>query len=87
LYDDLSDEDELVLVSDHGLQDGLHTDKAMIAATDPAFADHVSSVLDVREAVEDELRTNDHTPTPRTERTDAGDSEEVRQQLEDLGYM
>jgi predicted AlkP superfamily pyrophosphatase or phosphodiesterase len=87
LYNDLSDEDELVLVSDHGLQDGLHTDKAMIAATDPAFADHVSSVLDVREAVEDELRTNDHTPTPRTERTDAGDSEEVRQQLEDLGYM
>lgn len=87
LCDDLGDDDELVVVSDHGLQDGLHTDEAMIAATDPTLVERVSSVLDVRETIEDELRTNDHTPTPRTERTDADDSEEVRQQLEDLGYM
>jgi predicted AlkP superfamily phosphohydrolase/phosphomutase len=87
LRSDLGGDDELVVVSDHGLQDGLHTDEAMIASTDPAVVDQVSSVLDVREAVEAELRTDDHTPTPRTERTDAGDSEAVRQQLEDLGYM
>jgi predicted AlkP superfamily pyrophosphatase or phosphodiesterase len=87
LRSDLGEDDELVVVSDHGLQDGLHTDEAMIAATDPTVIDRVSSVLDVREAIEDELQTNDHTPTPQTEETDVGDSKEVRQQLEDLGYM
>lgn len=87
LYDDLSDEDELVLVSDHGLQDGLHTDDAMIAATDPSIIEGVSSVLDVRAAVESELDLRDHTPAPREDGVEMSDSSEVREQLEDLGYM
>jgi predicted AlkP superfamily pyrophosphatase or phosphodiesterase len=87
LYDDLSDEDELVLVSDHGLQDGLHTDEAMIAATDPSIIEDVSSVLDVRTALESELDLHDHIPSPRDDAVEMGDSSEVREQLEDLGYM
>jgi predicted AlkP superfamily pyrophosphatase or phosphodiesterase len=87
LRGDLDDGDELVLVSDHGLQDGLHTEEAMIASTEPAIVEGVSSVLDVREALEAELDRRDHTPAPRREGTTVGDSSEVREQLEDLGYM
>jgi hypothetical protein len=87
LRNDLSDGDELVLVSDHGLQDGLHTDEAMIAATDPSIVKDVSSVLDVRAAVETELDRHDHTPTLHDDAVEMGDSNAVREQLEDLGYM
>jgi hypothetical protein len=87
LRGDLDDDDELVLVSDHGLQDGLHTENAMIAATDPAIVEAVSSVLDVRSALETELDDTDHTPAKRDDTTERGDSTEVREQLEDLGYM
>ncbi|WP_336325850.1 alkaline phosphatase family protein [Halovenus sp. HT40] len=87
LRGDLGEDDELVLVSDHGLQDGLHTETAMIAATDPDIIDGVASVLDVRQAIETELDSHDHTPEGREEDTELGDSSEVREQLEDLGYM
>jgi predicted AlkP superfamily pyrophosphatase or phosphodiesterase len=87
LRNDLSDGDELVLVSDHGLQDGLHTDEAMIAATDQSIVEDVSSVLDVRAALENELDRHDHTPEPRDDAVEMGDSSAVREQLEDLGYM
>ena len=90
LHDDLGPEDELVLVSDHGLQDGVHTDEAMVAATDPGFVERVDSVLDVRGAVDAELDGGDHAPTPREfERLtgDQADGGAVREQLEDLGYM
>lgn len=85
---DLAEDDELLVVSDHGLQEGMHTDEAMVAATDPDLVASIDSVLDVRGAIESELDRNDHAP----ERTfvDAGDSvqgEAVREQLEDLGYM
>jgi len=33
LHDDLDDGDELLLVSDHGLQDGVHTHEAMVSST------------------------------------------------------
>lgn len=89
LRSDLDDDDELVIVSDHGLQDGLHTEEAMIASTDPAIVEGVSSVLDVCKALKSELDTNDHTPVSRSEDAEfgSGDSMEVREQLEDLGYM
>jgi predicted AlkP superfamily pyrophosphatase or phosphodiesterase len=87
LREDLREDDELILVSDHGLQDGLHTDKAMSAATDPKVIQNVSSVLDVRAAVENELTRSDHTPVQKSRDTGIGDSNEVREQLEDLGYM
>lgn len=84
---DLNEEDELVLVSDHGLQDGLHTEEAMIAATEPSVVDAVESVLDVRDAIEEQLTMGDHTPTHRDDRGGQFGSEAVREQLEDLGYV
>jgi len=90
LRGDLEPHDELVLISDHGLQDGVHTDEAMVAATDPEFVERVDSVLDFRAAVDAELAGGDHAPTPRQFDRTAGaevDGEVVREQLEDLGYM
>jgi predicted AlkP superfamily pyrophosphatase or phosphodiesterase len=87
LRGDLQEDDELVLVSDHGLQDGLHTEEAMIAATDPELIADVSSVLDVRTAIETELDSRDHAPPSRADDAELDDSSEVREQLEDLGYM
>ncbi|ARS90815.1 alkaline phosphatase family protein [Natrarchaeobaculum aegyptiacum] len=88
LVSDLDESNELVLVSDHGLQDGLHTEEAMVAATKPAMIEKISSVLDVCEAIEFELDHTDHTPTPPSDqRTKLGDSDKVREQLEDLGYL
>jgi predicted AlkP superfamily pyrophosphatase or phosphodiesterase len=88
LRSDLKDGDELLLVSDHGLQDGLHTDEAMVAGTDSETVDSINSVTDVRSAIDDALSRHNHRPEPRWQ--DGGDenhSEAVREQLEDLGYM
>ena len=87
LRGDLRAGDELVLVSDHGLQDGLHTDEAMIAATDPDVVDAVESVLDVRAAIESLLDEGGHEPEQRDDRAGGLESEAVREQLEDLGYV
>ena len=87
LRGDLDAGDELVLVSDHGLQDGLHTDEAMIAATDPGVVDAVESVLDVRAAIESLLDEGGHEPEQRDDRAGGLESEAVREQLEDLGYV
>ncbi|MDZ7687777.1 MAG: alkaline phosphatase family protein [Halobacteriales archaeon] len=88
LRDDLGD-DELLLVSDHGLQDGVHTHEAMVAGTKEEMVESIDSVTDVRGAVEDELRAGDHQPAPdeTTARRDDEKGEKVREQLEDLGYM
>ncbi|MFC7028104.1 alkaline phosphatase family protein [Halomicroarcula sp. GCM10025324] len=85
---DLGETDELLLVSDHGLQDGVHTHEAMVASTEPSIVDRIASVLDVKAAIEVELDRVDHRPTERTvETAGPGDAEAVREQLEDLGYM
>ena len=60
---DLQLEDELVLVSDHGLQEGLHTDEAMIAAIGPRVVDAVGGVLDIRNVVEELLERGKQTPS------------------------
>jgi len=94
LAGDLGDADELLLVSDHGLRDGVHTDEAMIAGTAGRLVADVGSVLDVRGAIEAELDGHDHRPDPErdgvataAEDDSRPDSPEVRQQLEDLGYF
>ena len=87
LREDLADGDELVLVSDHGLQNGLHTDEAMLAATDPEVVEAVESVLDVRAAIEGLLEGGGHNPEGRGDRQGGLQSEAVREQLEDLGYV
>jgi len=89
LADDLADGDELLVLSDHGLQDGMHTEEAMVAGTDPEMVEAIDSVLDVRGAVEEELAAGTHAPEPSESpgAETAGRSEEVEQQLRDLGYM
>jgi predicted AlkP superfamily pyrophosphatase or phosphodiesterase len=90
LREDLGDDDELLLVSDHGLQDGLHTEEAMVAATAPRLCDSIESVTDVKDTINRELRDHNHEPrAPRSSESDILDSEgsDVRDQLEDLGYM
>lgn len=87
LVGDLEDGDELVIVSDHGLQDGLHTDVAIIAATDPETVSTVESVLTVRQAIESLLERGDHVTEERPDATGGVESDAVRQQLEDLGYV
>jgi predicted AlkP superfamily pyrophosphatase or phosphodiesterase len=87
LRTDLTEEDVLILVSDHGLQEGLHTDRAMIASSDPAVIEDVESVVDVYDAIQTELNSHTHTPTQSTERTAVSGSTAVQEQLEDLGYM
>ncbi len=62
LRSDLCENDELVLVSDHGLQDGRHTDEAMIASTNRELLADVESVLDIRGALERELDASTHRP-------------------------
>jgi len=84
---DLDDGDELLLVSDHGLQDGVHTHEAMVAGTDSETVQRIESVRDVRAAVESALDAGDHASTD--EASDFGEegAEAVQAQLEDLGYM
>ncbi|WP_277541084.1 alkaline phosphatase family protein [Haloarcula laminariae] len=86
LRGDLSEGDELLLVSDHGLQDGVHTHEAMVAATGGALIEEIASVTDVRGAIDDELDGGDHVPEEAVSfGTEGGDR--VQEQLEDLGYM
>ena len=85
---DLEEGDELLLVSDHGLQDGVHTHEAMVAATDADIVADIESVTDVRAAIEAELARTDHSPESRVlDDTDGTGGDAVREQLEDLGYM
>lgn len=89
LRDDLGEDDVLLLVSDHGLQEGLHTDEAMVAATNPDFISPIASVLDVREAIDTELERGSHKPSehPELGTRDTEQSKAVKGQLEDLGYL
>lgn len=89
---DLEAGDELLLVSDHGLQDGVHTHEAMVAGTSEEMVRRIESVTDVRAAIDAELDRGDHRPRGKGARAaaaerDAEMGEQVREQLEDLGYM
>jgi hypothetical protein len=88
LRGDLSEDDELLLVSDHGLKEGVHTEPAMVAATTDHLVAGVDSVEGVRQAIERELDDTDHRPDGHGFRME-GDAEgdAVKEQLEDLGYM
>jgi predicted AlkP superfamily pyrophosphatase or phosphodiesterase len=87
LRGDLSEDDELFLVSDHGLQDGIHTDEAMVAGTDPRMIGEVESVRDIRGAVESELTRGSHEPVTKELGHSRSADSDVAQQLEELGYM
>lgn len=87
LYGDLGDDDELLLVSDHGLQDGVHTESALVAATSPELVDGIDSVVDVRAAIDEELSRRDHAARESPETVEREDGTAVKEQLEDLGYL
>lgn len=88
LRDDLEAGDELLLVSDHGLQDGIHTEEAMVVATDADLIDTVEDVTDLKAAIDGELESADHRPTGHGFDVDVeADAAAVREQLEDLGYV
>jgi predicted AlkP superfamily pyrophosphatase or phosphodiesterase len=84
---DLEDGDELLLVSDHGLQDGVHTHEAMVASTSEDLIGGIDSVVDVRAAIETELDSHDHGSEREAVTVDSPDGSRVQDQLEDLGYM
>jgi len=90
---ELTDEDTLVCVSDHGLQDGDHTHSAFMGSTDEDALTDVETVLDVRAGLErvtpasgagESTVRDEFACASRVEARDAG---EVRSQLEDLGYL
>lgn len=84
---DLDENDELLVVSDHGLQNGVHTHEAMVAGTDEGMIEAIDSVLDVRTVIEAELRSEDHQHDRKEESFSETGAGEVKDQLEDLGYI
>lgn len=90
VHDDLEEDDELLIVSDHGLQDGVHTKEAMVAGTDTEMVDSIDSVLDIKSSIGESLTGKNHEPEETYIRKKSGsdeDQKEVRDHLEDLGYM
>lgn len=90
LRNDLGEDDELILVSDHGLQSGEHTDEAAISATNTQLIENVDGVLDIKSCIEAELARHNHQPDGKDPIDPIGSEEgsnEVREHLEDLGYM
>lgn len=85
---DLSDDDELLLVSDHGLKNGVHTDEAMVASTESSLIRSIEDVTGIKDSVERFLNEHDHRPLEHEfDISVEGGQEEVREHLEDLGYM
>lgn len=90
----LTADDHLVCVSDHGLQAGRHTHSAFFGSDDADLTAAVESVLDVKPALDAATPRSDATGDPAVRqpyRCDARvthrDADEVRSQLEDLGYL
>jgi hypothetical protein len=88
LIDDLNEDDDLLLVSDHGLQEGVHTHEAMAAATDPGLLNSVESITDIKATIEKALNEGEHLRdnSVQVSQSDEG-RDEVQARLEDLGYM
>lgn len=94
IRDVLADEDTLICVSDHGLRDGEHTHDPFIGSTDEAVVDRVDSVLSFADGIDDVTRKSGSKGShgirdefARESGTKAESADEVRNRLEDLGYM
>ena len=88
LRNDLEKDDCLILVSDHGLQDGIHTSHAMISASEGSLISNVESVTDVYDAITQELKRGQHQKKSRGFSSNTiPPSDEVEQHLKDLGYF
>lgn len=80
----LDDDDSLICVSDHGLQDGAHTETACIGSSPAAAIDDVDHVLDVAPMLQAQTIAESATD-PGHERS--GEDDEVHQRLQNLGYV
>lgn len=88
------EEDRLLCISDHGLQNGDHTHAAFIGATESQYLNGVDSVCDVRSVIEQITPTNRTVAEPALRagcqgniHSQARTVEDVRDQLSDLGYL
>jgi len=94
LREDLDDDDVLVIVSDHGEQTDDKKGKAMIAGP-TNITEKIEHVTDIKGVVEQVLESEYHQPDEQdrnqtnTDRnqTNTEGSDEVKQQLEDVGYL
>lgn|GEM_PF-374974 len=92
--DELTGDDVLVCVSDHGLRGGSHTHSAFYGTDDERSFEGVESVLDVKRALDRVTPRSGAGGEPAVRdayRRDAEvtrrDADAVRGQLEDLGYL
>jgi hypothetical protein len=61
----------------------------MVAGTEAGMVDQVDTVLDIKKVVGQELGSGRHAPkeTEPSRRQSGGTQNEIKEQLEDLGYM
>lgn len=92
IRDWLPDGDRVVCVSDHGLQEGHHTEEAVLATDEPV--DSVDSVCDVAPWIDGITPSRQPLdPTPVRDSFDSGEQlqdaspADVRDHLENLGYI
>lgn len=90
----VQENDRLICVSDHGLQGGEHTHTAFIGATEKRLLAGADSVYDVRSVIENVTTTNKTVDEPALRPGYVGDTstqartaEDVRNQLDNLGYL
>lgn len=81
----LDDDDTLVCLSDHGLQNGKHTETACIGSWPAEIAEEVDTVLDVYDALDSCTGRSRTTTSQFTD--DDSEAEIVRERLENLGYV
>jgi hypothetical protein len=90
----MSDDDTLVCVSDHGLQNGSHTHSPLLGSDDEDVLENVNSVLDVREGLDRVTVSQGNKETAGirdgyryTSETESKSQDEIEGHLEDLGYL
>lgn len=98
INESLGEEDTLVCVSDHGLQNGKHTHNAFLSSTDEVVLNETQSVIDLRSALDSVtpssgnlIGLNDY-PDIRSEfryenSSDRQTADQIHAQLEELGYL
>lgn len=91
---ELQEEDRLVCVSDHGLQNGDHTHAAFMGTTETGILDGVDSIFDVRVVLDSVTPSRSRIDEPSIRDSYRGNgriqsrtAEDVRSQLSDLGYL
>jgi len=78
----VDEETTVIAVSDHGIQDGVHTDYATIASDDPAPVAEIEHVFDIA----DWLRRQEFASADGVH-VDDQEHEAMREELEALGYV